>query len=244
MGRASDQQGFTLVELLVGMLLGLLVMGAVANLLEGAYKLFLPDQDRAQAAEEPLAGAARMVRELRGADQVVDMTGNAVDVIVSLNGQLLRVRYDCDVAAPDNPANPYDDTYRRCVRREAAATPGEDPPALPALSAGVTVIDRICPGTSSTSCDSAAAAPVFTCHSEDGTTIGACAQLPPDPIDPDDIPEADDDPPEPKWPTHIAVHIDVPERGDGTRTRFKGRVSFDDGLYLRNVDLRYAGAAS
>ena len=36
----------------------------------------------------------------------------------------------------------------------------------------------------------------------------------------------------------------VPERGEGTRTRFKGRISFNDGLYLRNVDLRYAGAAS
>jgi hypothetical protein len=40
------------------------------------------------------------------------------------------------------------------------------------------------------------------------------------------------------------VHIDVPERGEGTRPKFKGRISFDDGVYLRNVDLRYAGPAS
>jgi hypothetical protein len=170
------------------------------------------------------------------------MTGNAIDVIVSLNGQLLRVRYDCDAAAPNNPANPFDDTYRRCVRTQAVATPGEDPPALPALSSGETVVDRVCPGTAG-SCASAVAAPVFTCHAEDGT-VGACAQLPPDPIDPDDWPEVDDEPPEPKWPTHITVRLEVPARGEGTRTRFSRRISFSDGLYLRNVDLRYAGAAS
>jgi hypothetical protein len=108
-----------------------------------------------------------MMRELRGADQVVDMTGNAVDVIVSLNGTLLRVRYDCDVAVPDESGQPRHDTYRRCVRREAAATPGEDPPACPRSRRRHGRRPHL-PGTSATTCDSAAACAVFTCHSEDG----------------------------------------------------------------------------
>ena len=244
MGRASDQQGFTLVELLVGMVLALIVLGAVANLLEGAYKLFLPDQDRAHAAEEPLAGAARMVRELRGADQVVDMTGNAVDVIVSLNGQLLRVRYDCDVAGPRRSGQPLRQHLpavraargRRDARRgpaRAARALGRRDRRRPHLPRHLGDHLRLRGGrrpSSHATPRTGRSAPARSCRRSRST--------------PTTFPRPTTSRPSPSGrPTSRSTSTSR----SGARGRdpsSRRRISFDDGVYLRNVDLRYAGAAS
>lgn len=217
------------------MVLGIIVLTATLTVLDSARGVINRDDTRATSAQNPLPGAARMVRELRATEEVVDMGPNFIDVIVSVRDQLSRVRFDCDVASTNSPTNPYDDTYRRCVRRSADAVPNADPPALPDISQGVVMVDRICPGTGATTCDTAASSPVFTCRGDDGAVV-TCAQLPLPPVDPDDLPEADDEPPAPRWPASIDVSIAVPARGGTSNGRYSHRITFNDGVYLRNVN--------
>jgi len=235
----SAEDGLTLIELLVSISIFVGVLAVTLSILANTARGVRKDEVRTDAAMDAQLGLARMVRELRATYQVIDMTATALDVRAHLPAGDVRLRFDCDVAfTPDDPANPFDQDYRRCVRRTAAVTdPNVDPP-LPALSGGNVVLDRICPGASPTSCASATAAPVFTCRITAGAAAEPCHRLPDPPIDPDD-PPTPGEPVDPVWPTFVEINAEVPARG-GTRDAAYGhRISFSDGVLLENLELQY-----
>ena len=239
---ARADEGFTLIEVLVAMSIFFVILGVTLGLLTNVARGVKKDEARTQAAEEAQIGVGRMVRELRQADEVVDMTGSAMDVIARIGGNSVHLRYDCDVASPDDPGNPFDQFYRRCVRRTAPVTDptSPTPPALPPLTDGTVIVDRLCPGTSTTSCDSAAAAPVFTCRTSVAAPATPCAALPPPPPDPDDEIDPTDPPPEPVFPTLVEINVQVPARGASNEAMYRHRIVINDGVLLRNVQIGYA----
>lgn len=139
----SEQAGVSLVELLVAQTVFLLVMGAALSMLDTQTKVAPRDRERAFAMRELQVGLDKMVRELRHTETVLVASANQMEVELTRNGVLRRVGYKCDQAlAADDPSNPYDQTYRRCVRVEGPAGA-----ALPAYDTGRTVIDRVLTGT-------------------------------------------------------------------------------------------------
>lgn len=238
-----DEAGFTLIELLVSILIFGIVCSATLTLLTSVARGVRKDEARAGAVADAQIGIGRMIRELRQAYDVIDMSGSAIDVYARIAGTNIRLRYDCDAATPDDPSNPYDQFYRRCVRRTAPVVDPSSttPPALPDITAGDVIIDRICPGTSTSSCDSAESAPVFTCRTGLSTASAPCAQLPPPPPDPDDDPpDPTDPPPEPVFPTMVEINVAVPARGASNEAIYSHRIVLTDGVQLRNVDIGYA----
>jgi type II secretory pathway pseudopilin PulG len=241
-GVGTREAGFTLIELLVAMTVFIGVLGTTLSVLVNASRGVTKDQVRTDSAMDAQLGVARMVRELRETYDVIDMTGSVMDVYARLRGSNVRLRYDCDVAfTPDDPANPYDQDYRRCVRRTAPVVDptSSTPPTLPDISTGTVIVDRICPGTASASCTSAASAPVFTCRTSPAVPSAPCAALPPPPPDPDN-PVDPDEPLDPVWPTLVEINIQVPARGASKNANYSHRISFSDGVLLRSLDLKYA----
>src|SRR3954466_5640090 len=148
------EAGFTLVELLVSMTIFLAILAVTLGVLTDVSRGVKKDEARTQAAADAQVGVGRMVRELRAAYDVNAMSGTLMDVSARLGGQNVRLQYDCSVAfTPDDPRNPFDQLYRRCVRR-TAPIPDPSSPLVALPASGTVIVDRICPGTSSSSCDS------------------------------------------------------------------------------------------
>ena len=140
---ASGQAGFSLIELLAAQALFLLVIGAALAMLDTQTKVAPRDRERAFAIREAQVGLAGLVREMRGAQTIVFASPTRLEVELQRNGALRRVGYKCDQPpATDDPSNPHDDTYLRCVRVEGAAGA-----ALPSYATGRTVIARVLTGT-------------------------------------------------------------------------------------------------
>lgn len=135
---ATEEGGFSLVELLVVVALLSFVLAATLGIFDVAVRQAPRDQERAHAIREAQVGLYAMTRELRQAYEVKSVSGSQMDVLVRLRGVDKRVRYRCD-GDPSNPAFP---SYRRCVREEASASPGA------VLGAPQIVIDRVLNGAS------------------------------------------------------------------------------------------------
>lgn len=109
----------TLAEVLVSIVVFLLVTGAILSMVDTAAELAPKETERALAVREAQVGLERMSRELRQAYSVRGTTPSSMDVLVTVGTQNRHLIYDCGVAHPDDPSNPYDHEYRRCVRWEA-----------------------------------------------------------------------------------------------------------------------------
>lgn len=142
----SSERGFALTELLVVIVLLTIVLGAVLGVLDAAVQLVPKDQEREYAIREGQSGLDRMSRELRQAYRVNEITPSAMDVNLAKPGTTpVRVEYRCDVAHPDDPANPYDQAYQRCLRYESSDV-NVDP--VFAGATGRLVVDRVLNGAS------------------------------------------------------------------------------------------------
>lgn len=135
----TNEDGFTLVELLMTLALSLLVAAAALGLLEAARPATDRELMRQAAIGEGRAGLERMVREIRGADSVNATSGTLMD----FNGRTLagqrRIVYQCDDSS-------LVQGLRRCTRYEGAVGG--------TVSGAQIVIDRLVNGTTSQ--------PVFT----------------------------------------------------------------------------------
>ena len=126
--RLRSEQGWTLAELLVGMVTLSFVMLALFGLLDSAIQTAPRDEERANSIREGQAGLHVMTRELRQANKV--WTPGKTQIYVNI-GDDKHVLYDCDVVHPDDPSQ------RQCLRWEAAV--GAE---LPLDSPGEVVIER------------------------------------------------------------------------------------------------------
>ena len=112
-----DERGFTLVELLAGMLVLVIVMLATLQVLDDSTRISTRDNERAQAIQEAQVGLDRMVRELRHATTVA---GNGTTLMATIQRRgvtTANVIFNCDTT---NVAN----GVRRCTRQVGfAGTP-------------------------------------------------------------------------------------------------------------------------
>jgi len=210
--RLRDERGWTLIELLVAMAIFTFVLGAALTLFETSVKLAPKEQERAAAFREAQTGLSGMVREIRDANEILELTPNVIDFIVQRQGgQQVHVRYECGVADTDvSPA------LRKCQRSQAVWVP---PAPMPALDTPRTVIGRML--------NAPAADPVFA------------YTLPPvDAVDPEDDPLDAAEPPQRTWPTYIDVKVKVPAKGRLADGGYTHSVSFSGAAYLRNLEAR------
>ena len=109
----KDERGFSLIELLVGMLILVLLMLATFSVLDDSTKVALRDNERTSAIREAQVGLDRMIRELRHTRLVNSATAQRLDVNVTRRGTDTRVVFDCGVAVPGATG------LRRCTRTPA-----------------------------------------------------------------------------------------------------------------------------
>jgi prepilin-type N-terminal cleavage/methylation domain-containing protein len=110
MDESRGQSGFTLVELLLVMVLGLLLMSATLTAFVHLERQAAADIERAQAMRDAERGLHRMTRELRQAYTVTSRGADEMTVRIRINGADVEVRYSCAVPHPVTAG------LSRCVR--------------------------------------------------------------------------------------------------------------------------------
>ena len=124
--RMAAEGGWTLIELLVAMAIFTFVMGAALSLFGNTVKSAPKEHDRAIAVREAQTGLSGMTREVRNAYDIVELTRNVIDFLVTRQGVHKRVRYECGVTDTDvTPA------LKKCERSEATLSSRTQDP-LPA----------------------------------------------------------------------------------------------------------------
>jgi prepilin-type N-terminal cleavage/methylation domain-containing protein len=142
----SDEQGFTLVELLVAMVMFVFVLTALLNTFDFAQSQAPKDIAYSQAVGDATAGLAQMTRELRDAYRIGDTDGNPssgvgtqVSFFANLNDVDTEVEYGCNYPSVSNPTN---SSYHSC--RRVSAPDGSALPSLNPCGTGCAVIiDRV-----------------------------------------------------------------------------------------------------
>jgi prepilin-type N-terminal cleavage/methylation domain-containing protein len=139
---AGNEQGFSLIEVLVVCLLLSVVLGALMAPIMFTQNRQNQDANYAYAQQRARTGLESIVRQVQQASAILSTGPNSVDMNITLNGSALRVFYECDIPQSGT-------TYRECVR--VWSPQGT---ALPSLSTGTAVVQNLLNGT--------AANPVFS----------------------------------------------------------------------------------
>ena len=225
-----------LIELLVAMAIFTFVMGAALSLFEVTVKSAPKDQERPPPIREAQTGLSGMIREVRNAYDIVELTPNVIDFLVTRQGVQKRVRYECGVTDTDvTPA------LKKCERSEGtvASRPG---PAARHGQRRATVIGRMLNGgrrRPRVQLHDAAAGPAATAEDDPLDcprgrratipAVGLVAGCPPAP-----------------WPTSIGVKVKVPAKGERSTVHDERAytallplsVSWSDDVYLRNLEAK------
>jgi hypothetical protein len=141
--RLGCQRGTTLVELLIGSVMGVIVTGAVLSLLIVSQEQSAREVNWAHAQSATQEQLDQMVGQIRQAWNIIASGPNFVDMDVNLSGSPYQVYYECDIPSPTYSG------YQECVRLQFAVGA-----SVPSLSGAPVTIPEISNGT--------AASPVFT----------------------------------------------------------------------------------
>jgi prepilin-type N-terminal cleavage/methylation domain-containing protein len=120
--RLRAQQGFTLIEQLVSILILVVVVGATLTALESMLRAAPADQEWSHIVANTQAGLYRMTRELRQGTSVTLVTPYVISADVVLKGETQHVLYQCDLSSS-------------CTRKSTTA-----PAAAPSRGAGGTTV--------------------------------------------------------------------------------------------------------
>jgi prepilin-type N-terminal cleavage/methylation domain-containing protein len=112
------QDGFTLIEQLVAMVILAIVIGATLTALETLMRAAPADQEWGHTVSETQSGLYRMTRELRQGTSMTLVTGYVMSADVAVSGKTVHVLYQCDLSSS-------------CTRKSTIA-----PAAAPARGAG------------------------------------------------------------------------------------------------------------
>jgi type II secretory pathway pseudopilin PulG len=141
--RASAQDGYTLVELLVSSLMAVLLLGGILAAFQVSQEVEARDTTWALTLQEGRAGLARMAYELRDAKKVATSpspTASAITFFAPVGGKLWKIEYSCSVTQP-GPTG-----YDQCTRYAVEDTTEEEAKALP--STGAAIVRDVLNGTS------------------------------------------------------------------------------------------------
>jgi Tfp pilus assembly protein PilV len=149
-GRAREESGVTLIEVLVVSLLLAVVLVPIFNALDFAGNQAPTTIEFANAVSDATTGLQKMMTEIRQAYAINGTNGDAVtgqgsyiDFFAVVADQNLEIKYDCSQPYPATPSNPYANTYRRCLRVACTTSASATPCTLPSMSTGTLVIDRV-----------------------------------------------------------------------------------------------------
>jgi type II secretory pathway pseudopilin PulG len=128
MRRVSAEDGFTIVELLAAMVVGMLVLFAAFGLVQIATGLTRTTEDRVDAAQRGRAGMEAVTTQLRSMVCVTDGGAQKAGPLVAASGS--RVDFYANTRTPDSRPElrvlTYDPTQRRIT---LTSTPGQAPPS-------------------------------------------------------------------------------------------------------------------
>src|SRR4051812_261166 len=99
----EDESGMSIAELIVSMFIFTFVLVAILNLLDTSTKVAANDTERPLAIREAQSGLHRMTRDIRQGYVVNEIDPRWVDFNVTINGQHLRVRYECNYQPVGKP---------------------------------------------------------------------------------------------------------------------------------------------
>lgn len=136
--KACDQDGHTLIELLVASLLAVLLLSGALTLLQVSQEVEARDTTWALTLREGRVGLARMAFELREARKVAKAEAGAITFFAPIGGKLWEVEYSCSVAQTGT-------TYDQCTRY-AVEDSTEETKSLP--STGTAIVRDVLNGTS------------------------------------------------------------------------------------------------
>jgi len=109
----KTNRGFTIIELLVAMTLGLVVLAAILNMFASQNRTSAVQQEVAYAQQNVRAAMDLIVRELRNAGY--DPEDNGFDAIPQATSTLIQVRIDYrgdnDLPGNDHPYDPPDGAH-------------------------------------------------------------------------------------------------------------------------------------
>jgi prepilin-type N-terminal cleavage/methylation domain-containing protein len=106
--RLREQDGLTLVELLVAMLLLTIVIGCTLTALDSLSRAAPAVEESSHTVANARTTLYRITRELRQAASVTLVTGNVASADVAVAGVVKHVLYECDL-------------NNRCTRKSTAA---------------------------------------------------------------------------------------------------------------------------
>ena len=221
--RAASEEGWTLVELLVVIVMMILVMTATLDLLQAATSTQLRDQSYAQEVTDSQTALARLVHDLRQATVLQVVSPNVIQFQLTANGTSYNVKYDC--TAHDTLGT----GYTRCARTQATAP---STPPVAGSTPGSLDIQHITNGAISTFCNSTGtdkSGSVFfvsnpTIANSDASGL-ACD-------------EAYEDLIGPEWrtPTYVQVLVSVPASGSQVHGGMTHQTVLKTGVFLPNSD--------
>jgi len=129
--RLREDDGFTLLELLIAAVAAVTVLSATFSLLESSDRVQARASEWALALQEDRAGLARMVRDIRQATEIIEpATGAAsssIAFLATVGATKWTIKYDCSVVQTGT-------AYTECVRFAA-----EQGKSLPAKGARIAV---------------------------------------------------------------------------------------------------------
>jgi hypothetical protein len=140
MKRIRSETGVTLLEMLLASAMLIVILTAALAVLVSAMHSGNTSQDFSEEIQDEQVGLARMVHDIRQADQVLVATGSTIR-FVKAGATVSVVQYECDV--------PQAGSLQECTRVQAALPAGTSPDAvaLPAAARGAVVIERVTNGT-------------------------------------------------------------------------------------------------
>jgi type II secretory pathway pseudopilin PulG len=114
--------GYTLIELLVSTLVGLVVFGAILGTLETSQRVEARDTEWALTVQEGRTGLARMAREIRQASEIKTHETGTIEFLETVGATEWKIRFECGV---QQPGTTY--TYYECVRKAVIGSAGTLP---------------------------------------------------------------------------------------------------------------------
>jgi len=228
--RAAQQQGYTLVEALVVMLVLGFVLGAIVMVSSAGQRQGVRETETSQAVRDAQTGAAIITHDLRQATQIMPTgtangmcpataTASCIDFLerthafdASQNHVLQRVRLDCTgTYAPPKP-DPYATQYRTCNRYVSTSA------GTPATALSQVLVLRVVNWNSATF-------PIFSYRKIDPTGAAANGWVTASPSTDTTSSDAQ----------RINVALQVPARGEGGVLGRARSLLVQDAAELRNV---------
>lgn len=231
LARIRKEDGFSLIELLVVMLIMGFVLGAMVMVSSAGQKLGVRDNEQGQATRSGQTATFVITRDLRQATQIMPTgvaggtcsstaTASCIDFLIRTRAfnaaqdhVLQRVRIDCTQPYIAPKPDPYAGQYRSCKRYMSTN------PAQPATALAGSVVARVL------NWDTTSSWPIFSYRKTDPTQASANGWIAANPSTDTTSSDAQ----------RINVTLQIPSRGESGALGNNETLLLQDAAELRNI---------